>query len=116
MTLQKLIYLVLALVLTAAPAHAKVQFYSSFATTGPAPTECTEASAIVTPLIAQFHAPADWTRNNIPDSATPRAGRGQIVQKNGQIKWGFGTALGANLNLLCIHRRGSCKSRSWRSP
>jgi hypothetical protein len=76
MTLQKLIYLVLALVLTAAPAHAKVQFYSSFATTGPAPTECTEASAIVTPLIAQFHAPADWTRNNIPDSATPRAGRG----------------------------------------
>ena len=57
MNLQKLILFVL----TAAPAHAKVQFYSSFATTGPAPTACTQASVIVTPLIASFHGPADWT-------------------------------------------------------
>jgi hypothetical protein len=45
--------------LTFAQTH--IQLYSSFATTGPAPSECTEASAIVTPLIAQFHGPADWT-------------------------------------------------------
>ena len=49
------------LVLTSIPAHARIQLYSSFATTGPAPTECIQASAIVTPLIAQFHGPADWT-------------------------------------------------------
>jgi hypothetical protein len=75
MTLQKLILFVLAFALTAAPAaHAKVQLYSSFATTGPAPTECTEASAIVTPLIAQLHGPPPTGPGSSPVTRPPGTG------------------------------------------
>jgi hypothetical protein len=59
--LRKLIlFVVLALVLTAAPATARthIQFFSS--KTGTVPTECQQESAIVAPLLAQFHS-LSWT-------------------------------------------------------
>jgi hypothetical protein len=60
MTLRSLIYFVLALVLTAAPAAAqtRIQFYSS--KVGALPTECQQESAILAPLLAQYHSPS-WT-------------------------------------------------------
>jgi hypothetical protein len=58
--LRSLIYLVLALVLTAAPAAAqtRIQFFSS--KVGALPTECQQESAVLAPLLAQFHSPS-WT-------------------------------------------------------
>lgn len=40
--------------------QAGVSYYSSHATTGAAPAECTEASTLIKPLIAQYHGPSDW--------------------------------------------------------
>ena len=58
MTLRSLIYLVLALTLTAPPATAqtRIQFYS--AKVGALPTECQQESAVLAPLLAQFHSPS----------------------------------------------------------
>jgi hypothetical protein len=60
MTLQKLIYLVLALILTAAPAAAqtRIQFFS--AKVGALPQECQQEAAVLSPLLTQFHSPS-WT-------------------------------------------------------
>jgi hypothetical protein len=55
------IFIVLCLALTASPANAKIQLYSTFSTNGVPAQECIAASAIVRPLIAQFGSPADWT-------------------------------------------------------
>jgi hypothetical protein len=54
---------VLALTTATLAAHAQthIQFYSTFSTNGVPAAECTQASVIVKPLIAQFHGPADWT-------------------------------------------------------
>jgi hypothetical protein len=60
MNLRSLIYLVFALVLTAAPATAqtRIQFFS--AEVGALPSECQQESAVLAPLLAQFHSPS-WT-------------------------------------------------------
>ncbi|WP_433963687.1 hypothetical protein [Tunturiibacter gelidiferens] len=68
-TLRSVLIVSFFLAITIAPAHAKVQFFSTFSANGVPAQECRDASAIVTPLIAQFHGPADWTWIIVCDEA-----------------------------------------------
>jgi hypothetical protein len=60
MTLRS-IFLTLLLAFTATPSHAAMHYYSTFSKGNVPAPECVPAGAIVSPLIAEFHAPADWT-------------------------------------------------------
>jgi hypothetical protein len=60
----KLVLALFALALsTSIVSHAqtRIQFYSSIAKTGPVPVECSQESAVIRPMIAEFHGPANWT-------------------------------------------------------
>ena len=57
------------MVLTSLPAAAKVQLYATLTVHGVPPQDCTLASAIVTPLIDEFHGPSDWTWIIVCDEA-----------------------------------------------
>ena len=67
--LRFLVLLGLTLGLTTVPAAAKVQLYATLAVRGVQPQECREVSTIVTPLIDEFHGPADWTWILVCDEA-----------------------------------------------
>ncbi|MGF7180361.1 hypothetical protein [Tunturiibacter psychrotolerans] len=47
--------------LIASPAGAATKYYSTFGETGVIPVECTQEVGIVSPLLAEFHSPANWT-------------------------------------------------------
>ncbi len=102
MTLRS-IFFVLLLAFIAAPAHAKVQFFSTHSTNGVPAQECHDASAIITPLIAKFHGPADWTWIIVCDEAAWH----QVEQHIGQQDSVGGLILGiSNLEDHVTYMRG----------
>lgn len=50
----------LASVRVNAQAATRIQFFSSFAKSGPVPVECSQEAAIVRPLIAAYGSPGNW--------------------------------------------------------